>query len=210
MDVDSEPEILDPIDFMTYTEQLVDFLGGEEIEERYLEIWRERHCFPNRGHSGYPSPGPTLGSGDDDPLVLRIYNARESFDRYFQTGELGLEDAVLDTTALGRAISTLRDCDVITPSGEAIKKSFEDIYRKRIRLEENFWDAIFELEIAAALSRTGFNVKLIEEQEMGGPDIFVQTADGPVWFECKRKRKQTAIEASYQQLRLETIQRFWN
>lgn len=203
-------EELYPIDFITYTENLVEFLGEEQVKQDYIDMWHDRLNSRTEANANPPSPGPNPNLGNEDPLLLKICQSYDSFDKYFRTGELGISDAVLDTTTLGRAIDELRGCEIITPDGRPIDVSFEDVFRPRIQSEDNFWDTTFELELAAAFSRHGFDVKLIEERQEGGPDICVEINGISVWVECKRKREKTAIEESYQKFNQETLRLLWD
>lgn len=199
-------EDVDPVDFMTFEREVVEFLGEEEVEDR-LEPYREEREQPAK--SDDPNPAPNPSRRGPDPVPYMIYNARRAFDKYWLTGELAFIRSILDIGTIGRALLELRDATIVDPGGNEIEQKLQDIYKQRLWEEENFWDAFYELEMASLFERGGFCSKPIYEGDQRGPDILIDEFDNPLWVECKRKRDLAPEDEDWNLFQLELMNMVW-
>ena len=110
---------------------------------------------------------------------------------------------------MGRAIERLNSTPIIDPTGQVLGLSLEEMYTESLWNEEDYWDSVFEMEIAAALEQAGFSPSLVYEGEQVGPDVIIGDAGEDVWIECKRKRDQTPEESTSVIIREKIVDRVW-
>jgi hypothetical protein len=197
---------LDPVDLMTYEHRLVEFVGEERVESEFSE-------FRARIESNETEPSfPTVQSGlqqASDPILSILYHTREAFNDYWREGTLPVFNRLLDMVVMGHAVAELNDVDFVDPTGDLLNSDLQAMYADRIWASEDFWDAIFELEVGTLLHEYGLDPKLIEEGSIGGPDIYVDSFRQPIWIECKRKRTPTDAEADWEAFKQDLLEEIW-
>jgi len=185
-------EVRDPLEILNYEIALSELMKSvPEFESAYDQYAKER-----RASSGYNKPRrkSSQSLGSTHPILLQIYNTREAINEFFRTGELPINDQVKDTITVGRALSNLESTAVIDPSAKVLKHGVGGGFAERLWKEDDYWDTVFELEIASALREARFSPKLVEEGQQIGPDVVVNSEGHEVWVECKRKRPKPQPE----------------
>lgn len=185
-------DIGDPVTVARLEQTVSEFMQYVEgFDEAYTNYCEERES-----DTGGNSPERTsiLATKQAHPILMQIYNTRNAVDEFFRTNQLAFNDQVIDTIVMGRAFEQLSESPIIDPSGTQQDLSLEEVYAERLWNSEDYWDSIFELEIGAALDRSGFETYLVEEGNTTGPDVLVRDSGVDVWVECKRKRDKTPEE----------------
>ncbi|WP_410764922.1 hypothetical protein [Haloferax sp. DFSO60] len=182
----------DPIDVLGYEIRLSEMMESiDGFSEDYDQYAKSR-----QSNSGGERPQRTSSHqlGTEHPILVQIYNTREAINEFFRTDRLKFNNQVQDTITIGKALSGLEDTSIVKPDGTRVDLDFEDVFVERLWKEEDYWDTVFELEIASSLEESGFNPKLVDEQQQEGPDVILEDDDSEVWLECKRKRPKPEPE----------------
>ena len=182
----------DPLDILEYEVFLSELMEMvSQFSESYEEYAKNRR---ESSGSGEPRRLPAQSLGGEHPILLQIYNTREAINDFFKNGQLPINDQVQDTITTGRANSDLDNAPVVDPSGKELRRGIGKKFAERLWKEEDYWDTVFELEIASSLLNSGLNPKLVDEGTQTGPDVIVNYGDHDVWLECKRKRPKPEPE----------------
>lgn len=201
-----ETNQLDPVDFMTYEQVFVEFLGEEKVENELERFIREREELPTtRGNNPVQNPAQP----DPNPILNLIKNARKEFDRYWATGKLAKIEDVIEIAVIGEAIQQLGDSELVDSNGDNLHLTIADIYPQKFWDEEDFWDHFFEMEVGALFESVGLDAKLIHEGQEGGPDILIDKFENPIWIECKRKRNLTPKDEEWTRLKTRLLYEVW-
>jgi|GEM_PF-5424625 len=197
-----------PLDILGYEITLSEFMESiSEFEDAYDQYVKER-----RASSGFDKPNriPTRSLGGSHPILLQVYNTREAINEFFRTGQLPINDQVQDTVTVGRALSNLETTPVIDPSGDILKHGVGDRFAERLWKEDDYWDTVFELEVASTLQDAGFAPKLVEEGQQTGSDVVINSGEQDIWLECKRKRPKPEPEREQEAAIKEIVDTVYN
>lgn len=182
----------DPLDVLDLEIRLSNIMESVDgFSEAYAQYESSR-----RSNSGSDRPNRYSAHrlGTEHPILVQIYNTRQAVWDFYSSGRLEFNDQVQDTITTGRALSQLQNTSIVTPDDEPVSNDLESVFGERLWKEDDYWDTVFELEIAATLERGDFNPHLVDEQNQTGPDVIVQDNGSDVWWECKRKRTKTKEE----------------
>ena len=158
--MDSEDAVFGPYDVMDYERELTDFLTSYRPEEE-LEPF---------------------------PIWESLQSTRDMVDHFFKGRKFEFTRPVRDVSLFGKMAQNIKQIDTVGPDGSSLGKPTSEVFAERLLKEENPWEAVYELQIASYLTEGGFEVKLVEEGSIGGPDIYVHINGDRIDVECKRRR----------------------
>ena len=197
-----------PLDILGHEITLSEFMSSvSAFDDAYSEYSKERRTSSG---SEKPTRNSARSLGGSHPILLTIYNTRRAINEFFRTEELPINDQVKDTVAIGRAISNLESTPVVDPNGKLLSQGVSQEFAGRLWKEEDYWDTVFELEVASALEEANLGPKLVDERGKTGPDVIVESANNDVWIECKRKRPKTKEETEQESTINEIIDDIYN
>lgn len=154
------PDGIGPYDVMRYERRVTYFLSGY-IEDMVLS---------------------------DHPLMNDLRQTRKMIEYYFRNGQFEYTPHVRTISIFGRTIEGVDQIPLVSPDGQYITESLEDVYAERLSKEQNPWETIYELAVASDCESAGLDTKLVHEGSASGPDVYVWIDDIRIDIECKRRR----------------------
>lgn len=163
-----------------FFDSAVDLLG-----EKWLEKKRKYYYSKKEGQHRHNPPPKVI---QDYQRALKDLDKEED-ETDFLFGDI--TESSLRFMQLGRFYQNLSDSEVILPNGELVVEDIKERYRSKLRDEDEFEKAKFEIQAAAGYSRRGFSVDFIEEGEEKRPDLLVKSSEQEIFVECKKLDKSS-------------------
>lgn len=197
-----------PLDILGHEITLSEFMKSVSgFTDSYTQYSKNRRSSTG---SEEPTRNSARSLGGSHPILLTIYNTRKAINEYFRTDNLPVNNQVKDTVTIGRAISNLESTPVVDTDGDQLSQGVDQKFAQRLWKEEDYWDTVFELEVASALEEAGVSPKLVDEGRQIGPDVVVESAKSDIWIECKRKRPKTEEEVEQENTIKEIVDEVYN
>lgn len=163
-----------------FFDSAVDLIGKDWLDEKRRYYYSDkkgqhRHDSPPKVIQDYQRAIKDLNKEEDEVDFL-FGNITESTIRFIQ---------------LGRFYENLSDSEVILPDGELVAEDIKKRYRDKLRNQDEFEKARFELQAAAGYARKGLSVDFIDEGEEKRPDLLVKSTEQKIFVECKKLDKSS-------------------
>lgn len=159
-----------------------------KVQNRRPRGWRKKFT-----HHLKPEPHPIL------PLYLNTLANLESLKR---NSGLPMEKSVLELLSFCDTLRVIKNIDVVDVRDHTVATKPWSKFKARLKDRDEFNQASYEMQIAAALRRSGFKVYFIQESVRKGektPDLLVKKGKEEIYVECKYRRP-TKRELQYKNM----------
>ena len=125
------------------------------------------------------------------PILWLYKKSIENLQSLEENPNVGYHRESLELISFSEMIDALRQITIVDVDGKLISMESYDRFRKRLLLTEEFKQALYEIQIATALRKSGFVVFFVIEDKNGKktPDLLIIEDGVPVFVECKYRVK---------------------
>lgn len=162
-----------------------------ETEKLFGESWFERqfrlhYVKPKHTHkfSHHLRPEP-------HPILWLYKKSTENLKILERNPNSGFKRESLELISFSEMVKALSDITVVDVDGKPVAVKSYNKFRKRLLLSEEYKQALYEIQIATALRKSGFAVFFVIEDPKGKktPDLLIKEEGVPVFVECKYRIK---------------------
>ena len=162
-----------------------------ETEKLFDKSWLERqlslqYSKPKQVHkfSHHLRPEP-------HPILWLYKKSIENLRNLEENPNSGYGRESLELISFSEMVNDLRQITIVDVDGKPVLMESYDKLRKRLLLSEEFKQALYEIQIATALRKSGLVVFFVLEDSKGKktPDLLIKEEGVPVFVECKYRLK---------------------